>query len=286
MSEQDAETDDSGADGSGTAAGTGASAESSESDGTADTAETVEDIAEEPEDPDAALESIVGEADGASGTDERSGVPDPSEVDVGEELLERVRAASPETTARGIALLRDRVDSLESQLETRETEVEDLESRLKRKQAEFQNYKKRRKERLEEEKQRATEDLVERLLDVRDNLARALDQDEDADIRGGVESTLRQFDEQLARENVEPIEPEPGEEVNPTRHEALATIASDQPEDAVAELHRPGYEMAGKILRPAQVAVSDGSLADDAGADDAGDGDGGDGDGDGGEEGA
>jgi len=120
---------------------------------------------------------------------------------------------------------------------------------------------------MEEERQRATEDLVGRLLDVRDNLARALEQDEDADIRGGIESTLVQFDEELDRENVEVIEPDLGAEVEPQRHEVLITVESDQPEDTVAQLHRPGYEMAGKVLRPAQVAVSDGSLADDDGDD-------------------
>jgi molecular chaperone GrpE len=158
-----------------------------------------------------------------------------------------------------VVLLRQRIADLEERLRARDDEVTDLETRLRRKQADFQNYKKRQKERLEDEKRRATEDLVERLLDVRDSLARALDQGEDAEIRSGVETTLTQFDEQLKRENVDRIEPDPGDEVDPERHEALATIVSDQPEDTVAEVHRPGYEMAGKIIRPAQVAVSDGS---------------------------
>ncbi len=182
-----------------------------------------------------------------------------SEADVDEDLVERVERTDAEDTARLVATLRQRVDTLESQLGDRAEKVDDLESRLKRKQADFQNYKKRQKERLAEEKQRATEDLVERLVDVRDNLSRALDQDGDADIRDGVETTLRQFDEQLERENVERLEPEPGAAVDPERHEALATIESDQPEDTIAELHRPGYEMAGKVIRPAQVLVSDGS---------------------------
>jgi molecular chaperone GrpE len=194
---------------------------------------------------------------------------DGTEADEGvdDELTDLVDQADAEETARILATLRRRVEALESRLETREDEIEDLESRLKRKQADFQNYKKRQKERLEEEKQRATEALIERLLDVRDNLARALDQDETADIRSGVETTLRQFDEQLERENVERLEPDPGGDVDPQRHEALATVASDQPEGTIAQLHRPGYEMAGKVIRPAQVAVSDGSGAGGEGGD-------------------
>ncbi|MEF8781717.1 MAG: nucleotide exchange factor GrpE [Haloarculaceae archaeon] len=224
-------------------------------------ADAVEDIAEEPEgDPDEALSEIIGDAGGEERTDdEDSTVPDPGDLDVEEELLDRVRETSPETTARGIALLRQRVAALEGQVESRAEEIDDLESRLARKQADFENYKKRQKERMAEEKQRATEDLVERLLDVRDNLERALEQGEDAEIRGGVETTLKQFDEQLQRENVERIDPEVGGDVDPQRHEALATIASAQPEGAIAEVHRPGYEMGGKVIRAAQVAVSDAS---------------------------
>ena len=224
---------------------------------------TEPDAASEPEDGDGAgdgdqsdrayLDDIVGEA---------GALDDVDTEDVDEALIERVAEAKPEEIARQLVGLGDRIETLEKRLDEQTAAAEDLESRLKRKQAEFQNYKKRQKERLEDEKQRATEDLVARLVDVRDNLQRALDQEEGTDIRGGVESTLRQFDDELDRENVERIEPEPGEDVDPKRHEALATIASDQPEDTVAELHRPGYEMAGKVIRTAQVAISDGSNKD------------------------
>ncbi len=157
----------------------------------------------------------------------------------------------------------NRVVELEAQLTELEAENEDLEERLARKQADFQNYKRRQKQQLAQEKERATEDLVERLLDVRDNLERALEQDEDVDIRDGVESTLEQFDQQLARENVERITATVGEVPDPHRHEVLATIASTQPANTIAQVHRPGYLMGEKVLRSAQVAVSDGSLAEE-----------------------
>jgi molecular chaperone GrpE len=180
-------------------------------------------------------------------------------VDPGPELLEHVEERDAEEVAGEVAGLRNAVSELEGQLEEREAEVETLESRLARKQADFQNYKKRQEQKMEDVRARATEDLVTRLLDVRDNLARALEQGEDADIRGGVESTLQQFDEELDQENVVVIRPDPGEETDPTRHEVLMRVDSDQPEGTVEDLHRPGYEMGGKVLRPAQVTVSDGS---------------------------
>ncbi|MGB9954393.1 MULTISPECIES: nucleotide exchange factor GrpE [unclassified Haloarcula] len=183
---------------------------------------------------------------------------DLGEFDIDDELVDRVAESDPEDIARELSALRSRVDSLESQVEQQDDDIEELEEKLKRKQAEFQNYKKRMDKRREQEQKRATEDLVTRLLDVRDNLERALEQDEDTDIRGGVESTLRQLDDVLDAENVEVIDPDPGGDVDPTQHQVLARVDSDQPDGAIADVHRPGYEMADKVLREAQVTVSEG----------------------------
>jgi len=115
-----------------------------------------------------------------------------------------------------------------------------------------------------QERERATEDLVTRLLGVRDDLVRALNQEDDAEIRGGVESTLGEFDRVLDDEGVAEIGPDPGTEVDPQRHEVMLRVDSEHPEGTVAEVFRPGYEMGGKVLRPAQVTVSEGrSDADD-----------------------
>jgi len=203
--------------------------------------------------------------DGDSDTDVDIEAPpedvDTDDIDLGEgpdeDLVERVAEFEPEAVAEELAALRARTETLESDLDEREAEADELEEKLKRKQAEFQNYKKRMRERREEEKQRATEDLVSRILDVRDNLERALGQDEDTDIRGGVESTLRQLDDVLQAENVEVVDPDPGEDVDPTVHQVLANVESDQPAGTIAEVDRPGYEMAGKVLREAQVTVSE-----------------------------
>jgi len=175
--------------------------------------------------------------------------------DLPQELVERVEESDSERVAREIQSLRERNDDLDECLEEREATVDDLESKLKRKQAEFQNYKRRMDERREQERKRATEDLVARLVGVRDNLKRGLEQD--GDIREGVESTLRQFDEVLEAENVEEIAPDPGEDVDPQRHEVLMRVESDRPSGTVADVHRPGYEMGEKVIRPAQVTVSD-----------------------------
>jgi molecular chaperone GrpE len=234
MSEQDASGTDADEPAADDAADTSPD-EASADETTADEWDSLDDVAEDGD----------GESDAAG------------DFEAGADLLERVAFTDDEQLANEIASLRMRVDSLESELETQEDQAEELESKLARTKADFQNYKKRMKKRREEEKQRATEDLVERLLDVRDNLKRALEQDEDADIRDGIEATLRQFDEELTQENVTAIEPEPGQEVDPQRHEVLLQVESDQPAGTVAEVHRPGYEMAEKVIRTAQVTVSE-----------------------------
>ncbi|WP_324758517.1 nucleotide exchange factor GrpE [Haloarcula sp. GH36] len=184
-------------------------------------------------------------------------VGEEGEFEVDDDLRERVGAADADDIARELAALRARTERLEADRDSLEAERDELESKLKRKQADFQNFKKRMEKRQEEEKQRATEDLVTRLFGVRDNLKRALEQDEDADIRDGVEATLRQLDDAFDAEGVDVIEPDPGQDVDPTQHQVLARVDSDEPAGTIAEVHRPGYEMAEKVLREAQVTVSE-----------------------------
>ena len=216
-------------------------------DGTPDGSDTLEEATDK---------AAAAEA-GTNATDDTDDAEAGPTTDI-EAVREEVEEQDAEAVAAEVADLRERVAELEADLAETAAERDDLEDRLKRKAAEFRNYKKRQEKRREEVRERATEDLVEQLLEVRDNLDRALNQEEGADIREGVGATFRQLDEILVAENVEPIEPSPGTEVDPTRHEVLLNVESDQPGGTVAEIHRPGYEMAGKVLRAAQVTVAEG----------------------------
>ncbi|WP_440008860.1 nucleotide exchange factor GrpE [Halomicrococcus sp. SG-WS-1] len=161
----------------------------------------------------------------------------------------------------GLAVdLEEHLADLERRREEAEAEAEEFESKLKRKQADFQNYKKRAKKRQEQLEERATEDLVERLLDVHENLKRAVEDEHEnvESLREGVELTLKELNRVLDEENVTEIEPDPGEDVDPQRHEVMMRVDSDHPEDTIADVYRPGYEMADKVLQSAQVTVSDG----------------------------
>ncbi|ESP88756.1 nucleotide exchange factor GrpE [Candidatus Halobonum tyrrellensis] len=192
-------------------------------------------------DPDGAETESDAETEPARADDDREA----------ESLAARV-AEYDEELATAVAETVDRAEEAEAR-------VDELEATLKRTKADFQNYKKRAKKRQEDREARATEDLVSRLTEVRDNLVRALDQEEGTDIRPGVESTLETFDRVFDEENVTPIEPEAGEAVDPQRHEVMMRVDSDRPEGTVVDVYKPGYEMADKVLEAAQVTVSDGS---------------------------
>lgn len=190
-------------------------------------------------------------------------------MEVDDELLDYVEDASTETLARELDSVRNRAESAEEEREELAKQVEDLEDRVKRIQADFQNYKKRTERRREEEAARATQNLIERLLPVRENLDRAINQDSEADIRDGVEATLIELDTVLENEGVTQIDPIPGDDVDPKRHEVVHR--EDEDADSIASVYRRGYEMSGTVIQAAQVTVgtveesdTDGSDATDA----------------------
>jgi molecular chaperone GrpE len=174
------------------------------------------------------------------------------------EALAAAVAEHDEALAREVAALEAELAETREALRERDEEVEELTSKLARVKADFSNYKERAKRKQDEIRERASEALVERIAPVRNDLLRALDQDEGSDLRPGVESTLEKFDEVLADEGVEAIEPEPGEEVDPARHQVMLRVDSDRPEGAIHEVYEPGYEMGDRVLSEAKVTVSTG----------------------------
>jgi molecular chaperone GrpE len=194
------------------------------------------------------------------GIEPEESVPEADENEADELTGENEEAEEHEADLEAKLDERDeQIEEFEAELDRRDERIEELESKFKRVQADFQNYKKRREREEQRLRETATEDLVTRLLDVRDNLVRATEQDEDAEIREGVEATLREFDYVLGGEDVSTIEPEPGTEIDPQRHEVMVRVESDRPEGTIDELYTSGYEMGEKVLRPAQVTVSEGT---------------------------
>lgn len=198
------------------------------------------------------------EAETAGGSDQ---APAAEESGTGKEEEDAVDAAPTER----IADLESERDELAARVEELEEERGELTARLKRTAADFENYKKRKQRERERVQAEATEEVVGRLLDVRDNLKRAIDQEaDDVDsLREGVKLTLDEFDRVLDAEDVVEIDPDPGTALDPERHEVMLQVDSDEPAGHIAEVYQSGYALGEKVLRPAQVTVSDGSAEAD-----------------------
>ena len=208
----------------------------------------------------ATAEGAAGESAGSESAGGESADSEPADGDARRdaEALAAAVAEHDEALAREVAALEADLAETREALRERDEEVEELTSKLARVKADFSNYKERAKRKQEDIRERASEALVERLTPVRNDLLRALDQDEGSDLRPGVESTLEKFDEVLADEGVEAIEPEPGEAVDPARHQVMLRVDSDRPEGTIHEVYEPGYEMGDRVLSEAKVTVSTG----------------------------
>ncbi len=107
-------------------------------------------------------------------------------------------------------------------------------------------------------------ELLERVLDVVDNLDRALRFQEAMD-RDSLQQGLRmlqwQLNELLAQQGLTPVATV-GEPFNPYVHEAVEQVSSDEfPEGTVTEEVRKGYKLGDETIRPARVKVSAGPEA-------------------------
>lgn len=160
--------------------------------------------------------------------------------------------------------------SAEGQPETRDEEMERLrhaaaeaDKRVLMAQAEAENFRKRMRRDFEDQLTYAALPLVTDLLEVRDNLVRALEAGAQAEASGlqeGVAMVAKQLDDTLAKYGVREI-PAEGEVFDPNFHEAISQMPSDQPAGTVAHVALTGFQMHERVVRPSQVVVSTGPQA-------------------------
>ncbi len=129
--------------------------------------------------------------------------------------------------------------------------------------AEFENFKKLAQRQKQEYSQFANESLLKELLPIVDNLERALKCVQDGRTTNGlvqgVELTLKQFTETLAKFGVKPIA-SLGVPFDPAQHQAVSRrISKTAAENTVIEEYQKGYQLHDRILRAAMVVVATGS---------------------------
>ena len=160
--------------------------------------------------------------------------------------------------AREMAL--DELETLKRDLEQERAKSKEHLDRLKYLQADFENSLKRIRRDAEEAVRFGSEQLILKLIDVAENLERAVEAGEKigekSELATGVKMICRQLDQILGQEGLERI-PAEGEQFNPAMHEALAQIESnDETEGTVLKEIRRGYVLKGKVLRPSKVEVA------------------------------
>ncbi len=125
--------------------------------------------------------------------------------------------------------------------------------------AEFDNVRKRMQRDIDAAARSAVEKLVLELLPVKDSLALAVENAGKADVASlaaGQEATLKLLDKAFEKIEIQELDPE-GEPFDPTRHEAVMTQESGTVEpNSVLRVLQKGYELNGRVLRPARVIVS------------------------------
>lgn len=148
-----------------------------------------------------------------------------------------------------------------AELEALKEEINLLKEQALRAAAETQNIRRRAEQDIEKAHKFALERFVGDLLPVADNLERAIAaaSAEGADIQAvveGVELTLKTLLDTLKKHKVEAVDPQ-GEPFDPRRHQAMSMVPNaDVEPNSVIEVFQKGYELNGRLVRPAMVVVS------------------------------
>jgi len=125
--------------------------------------------------------------------------------------------------------------------------------------AELDNVRKRAQRDIEAANRYGLEKFAAELLPVKDSLDLAVQHGGRADagsLQEGQEATLQLLSRALEKLGVSTIDPQ-GEPFDPARHEAMMAQESATAEpNSVLKVVQPGYELNGRLLRPARVIVA------------------------------
>ena len=142
-----------------------------------------------------------------------------------------------------------------------QAEAKDWQDKYLRLHAEWDTYRRRTAEQREQERVRAGEKLVEKLLPVIDDFERTIDYAEkngEAGLIDGVKAVHNKFVNVLESGGVQVINPA-GEAFDALECQAVATVDdASVPDETVHQVYQKGYKMGTKVLRAAMVTVTTG----------------------------
>ena len=143
--------------------------------------------------------------------------------------------------------------ALEGDVAGVEAKVAELTADLQRVHAEYANYRKRVERDRVVMQEMAVAGAINELLPVLDDIERAR---EHGELEGAFRTVGEALESALTKLGLERFGAS-GEEFDPTVHEALTSEENDAVSvPTVTTVYQPGYRFAGRVLRPARVAVA------------------------------
>lgn len=152
----------------------------------------------------------------------------------------------------------DPFEELKEQLTKKDQELAEQKDDFLREKADLENYRKRLIKDKEEAVQFANQGLLKELVQIKDNLGRALEAPNASLVtfKEGVEMIQSQFSTLLKNQKVEPVEAL-GKPFDPNLHEVMSQQESEEhDENIVIQEYSKGYTLNGRILRPTKVVIS------------------------------
>ena len=146
------------------------------------------------------------------------------------------------------------------------TKLKDVEDKLLRSLADNDNLRKRHDKEIEDNSKYAIKNLSYSLLNVADNLERALKSIPNNDTEGldnnviknlviGIKAVEKELIDSLEKHGVSKFE-SVNQKFNPELHQAVSKVQNEKPEGLIVEEMQKGFKIGERLLRPAMVVVS------------------------------
>ena len=153
------------------------------------------------------------------------------------------------------------VEELEQQLTEKDRLLQEYIGKYRQASSDFEEARLRLRREISKDVERARRDVLAEMLEVVDNLDRAVESvghvPSVESVIQGVDLVRRQFLSKLEGLGVTRIDAA-GEQFDPLLHEAVTTVPAASPEQdgAIVGIVRHGYRVGADVLRPASVAVA------------------------------
>jgi molecular chaperone GrpE len=169
-----------------------------------------------------------------------------------EQVMQTEHAMAPEGMSSQVEL------GLEEKLAASEARVTEMQDSFLRAKAEAENIRRRAQEDISRAHKFAIESFAEALVPVKDSLEMALKLEAPTveSIKEGVEMTLKQLSTAFDKNKLLEINPQPGEKLDPMKHQAISMVPADQAANTIVSVLQKGYMIADRLLRPALVTVA------------------------------